>query len=505
LKQRFWSAVYLLLVVAFLRHLASFWMPLVGFSSWIQFGNQLNPPLRMLEQVDFFVFDGAGYDGQFYAQLACQPDLSNPELKTSIDNLPYRARRILSCWLAHWMGGGDPWWTLQAYAMQPVLAWLGLAVLLLRWYPPGSLDHALRWSLTLLGWGLLGTIYQSVPDGLALLLMLGALMLLERGQRGGAVGLVALASLLRETSLLALVMFWPGCGEGRRRWLRASLEVLLAMLPLGLWLAYLKWGLQLNQNAGSAAFGWPGQGWWGKLLELLALDFGGPHRWLFVCTGLAFVGLTLQALYVLARPHPQEQVWRLAAVHAGLMLVLGQAVWEGHPGAALRVMLPLTLMFNRLVPQGKRGIALLLLGNLSCLSVLLYPRVGERPGLTFRHHLCREVLVRPDPGWVPSRAGDGRPRMSSRRPLSEIRLVNSGKSPRHLSWHGSLRCTQGARVRWERDGQVLWQGLVGRQEVAFELPPLRLEPGEHRLEVEVEAPPDTWLHAIGQVVEVVVP
>lgn len=503
MRRRLWTAAYALVVLLFLRHLASLWLAYVGFTPWIQFGSlTTTPPLRMLENVDFFVHDNWGYDGQYYAQMACNPDLSDPELRRSIDNLPYRARRILGCWVASLMGGGAPWWTLQAYALQPVLAWLGLAVLLLRWYPPGSLDHGLRWSLTLLSWGLVGGIYQTVPDGPALLLIVAALMLLERGRRGWALLLVGLAGLTRETSLLALVMFLPRFGEGRRRWLLSALEVLLGALPLVLWLTFLKWGLQLSQDAGTANFAFPGQGWWGRLQEVWALDMQSLHAPLYLCTRLAFVALTLQALVVMARPRLNDSAWRLGAVHVGLMLLLGEAVWEGHPGAALRVLLPLTLVFNRLVPRGRGGMALLLLGNLSCAVHVVLPRQPERPGLTLRHHLHREVQVKYNPHWVPSRTRQGLPRCSTSRIHSEILLMHRGSSPLSLEWTGRLRCSAPARVSWELDGVLLWHGEVGPDEVSFRLPRLLLGPGQQAIQLQLDAPPGSWLHLIDHVVEV---
>ena len=47
------------------------------------------------------------------------------------------------------------------------------------------------------------------------------------------------------------------------------------------------------------------------------------------------------------------------------MIFLGAAVWEGYPGAASRVLLPMTLAFNILVPRGWKWWGVLLLGNLS--------------------------------------------------------------------------------------------------------------------------------------------
>ena len=57
--------------------------------------------------------------------------------------------------------------------------------------------------------------------------------------------------------------------------------------------------------------------------------------------------------------------WRVGAVFLTLMLVADPVVWEGYPGAYTRVLLPMTLAFNLLLPGRKWFWPLLVLGNLS--------------------------------------------------------------------------------------------------------------------------------------------
>jgi hypothetical protein len=45
------------------------------------------------------------------------------------------------------------------------------------------------------------------------------------------------------------------------------------------------------------------------------------------------------------------------------MLVLGPAVWEGHPGAIARIMIPMTIAFNILLPRDRWFWPLWILGN----------------------------------------------------------------------------------------------------------------------------------------------
>jgi hypothetical protein len=50
------------------------------------------------------------------------------------------------------------------------------------------------------------------------------------------------------------------------------------------------------------------------------------------------------------------------------MIFLGDAVWENYPSAAARVLLPMTVAFNLLVPRGRFWPILLVLGNLGVLA-----------------------------------------------------------------------------------------------------------------------------------------
>ena len=113
----------------------------------------------------------AGYDGAYYVQLAMHPTLDNPELEKSIDNLPYRARRMLFCWAAWLLGLGQPAWIIQAHALLNVLCWLGLAILLLHWFPPASAGDVLRWFGVMFSHGVCMSVRHSLVDAPSLLLL----------------------------------------------------------------------------------------------------------------------------------------------------------------------------------------------------------------------------------------------------------------------------------------------------------------------------------------------
>lgn len=91
------------------------------------------------------------------------------------------------------------------------------------------------------------------------------------------------------------------------------------------------------------------------------------------------VALTTQFLFLIFRPAIKQPWWRIGMSFAILMIVLGDAVWEGYPGAASRVLLPMQLVFNVLVPRGRAWLPVLILGNLTLLGApsALQPPEGD--------------------------------------------------------------------------------------------------------------------------------
>ena len=72
---------------------------------------------------------------------------------------------------------------MQAYALQNVLCWLGLAALLLRWFKPVDWDNCLRWAAVLFSSGLIVSVRGSLVDGPGLLLVAAGVALFESGSR----------------------------------------------------------------------------------------------------------------------------------------------------------------------------------------------------------------------------------------------------------------------------------------------------------------------------------
>ena len=90
---------------------------------------------------------------------------------------------------------------------------------------------------------------------------------------------------------------------------------------------------------------------------------------IYWATFATVAALAVQALFFVLRWRPAERWWRVGAAFAGMMFFLSTPVWEGYPGASTRVLLPMTLAFNVLVPRTGRWLPILLAGNLTVRGV----------------------------------------------------------------------------------------------------------------------------------------
>jgi hypothetical protein len=205
-----------------------------------------------------------------------------------------------------------------------------------------------------------------------------------------------------------------------------------AAAPLAAWIAYIRWRVGPG-GAGTRNFAWPLEAWIGKWTATFAALSTGADL-LVWATLLATVGLTVQAAFFLARPRWQERWWRVGAPFVALFLFLGPAVWEGLPGAATRVLLPLNLAFNVLVHRARAPLWWLLAGNLTVAAGLLaledvprdpteisvtleaWPRRAAAARLEFRvRSLAPRVLIARQHGreiWRASVGADFTPRQS---------------------------------------------------------------------------------------------
>jgi hypothetical protein len=295
--------------------------------------------------------DRWGFDGQYYAQIALDPLLRDPQLKQAVDDPRYRARRILLPWLA-WLGGlGRPAWILNAYAAMNLVFWVGFSVLLIVLFRPHSWAGLAGFAAMLVTCGVIESMRASLVDFPAFVLLISALVL---GGTGGA-GVLALATLARETSLFGLVGLW----DYRPPWritVRGNLRLaLIAAVPFLLWLGYIAWRLRLATTVDGQNMDWPLRGMMGKLGEFSVRAAHGDipwRRWYAAFFSseplhalLTIVATLTQCVYLFTHREWSDRFWRVGAFFVPFFLCIGFLSWTTH-FTVTRHALPITLAFN---------------------------------------------------------------------------------------------------------------------------------------------------------------
>jgi hypothetical protein len=340
----------------------------------------------------------------------------------------------------------------------------------------------------LFGAGVLFSVRLALTDLAALLLTAAAVWLVERGRPGGAAGVVGLAGLTRETAVLGLAALWPDFRSAPRRYGRMLGWLGVALLPVLLWLAYVRYRLG-GSGAGQGNLSWPLAGWLGRWPELAAGGAATGNPILQAESLLEHIALTVQAVYLLMRPRKECPWWRVGVAHLVLLACLGHAVWGGFPNAATRVLLPLTLVFNVRVVRDRARVAWLLLGNLSVVAGVhaLWVVPGTPHELPVHHAPAGRHLLETDGRWsVAEWKGpwrwswcDGTGGLNFRIwPWPErvrVELQMRGITPRELEvWH---------------NGTLVWRGQIGDRPQWISLPGLPVERGNLRLELRSPGPP----------------
>jgi hypothetical protein len=298
-----------------------------------------------------------------------EPLLRDPAIDRAMDLAPYRARRILFSWTAYALGLGRPAWILQAYAVQNVLAWLLLAWVLLKWLPPTGVRPLVGWLGILYTHGLLASVRLSLLDGPSLLLIAAAVRSLAAGRPLVSAGVIGLAGLGRETNLLAAAALPAARRWTRKEWGTATLQALLVVLPLLLWTDYLYSIYRSTAFAGEEHLATPFAAYltkWRATVVGVQSAPAGP-AWQSLA---ALVGLTVQGATLASRLAWRDGWWRIGMAYLILMLLVHSVVWDGHPGAVTRVVLPLTAAFNIHLPEGRWFWPTAIAGNLTVLPGL---------------------------------------------------------------------------------------------------------------------------------------
>ncbi|MBW7896792.1 MAG: hypothetical protein H3C27_16925 [Opitutaceae bacterium] len=504
LRKRGWQPAVMIAygvgLVVFALAFANFYIPGKGFTYLMSFGSREEARrIDALKNLNYHVqSDSDGYDAQYYVQIAMDPTLQDPQLLTAIDSLPYRARRILIAWTSHVLGFGQPEAILNVYVLQNALTWFLLAFTLWWWFPPSGWSNFLRWIGVLFSFGLCVSVRNSLVDGPSLFLIAFGVLLLESGRRWGATAVLALGGLGKETNLLggAALVDWPQDLSRPKRWPVLVAKGLLLVLPFALWLWYIQVTVGPAADLGARNFDWPLAAYgrkWAEVWTGLGQAESWRQGWINcgpLWSALMMVTLTVQMLYLLLRPAPSRAWWRIGCSFAVLMLFLGDAVWEGYPGAASRVLLPMQLAFNVLVPAGRGWLPMLLLGNLTLLAApaALEPPMGDGYKINGTEALVAQgengrFRVQFGREWYqPERRGERFWRWS--RASANVTLVNPHAFPIEADLTFILASLEPKQVSITRpDGEVLWRGPIGDYETPGAISDLRLAPGRNELHI----------------------
>ena len=479
------------MIAGFALLIGRYWNPYYGFTSLLQADPVTESLLpATLRDTPIFIHRDVGrYDGAYYAQIATSPTLRDPALAEAVDDLGYRARRILLSAIAWAAGGGDAVRTVHVYAWLNVFLWFGFAALLWRVLPVEAGGRALLgWAAVLLASGTLASVRLALTDLAAVTLLAAALQQSEKGRSVASTVFLGLGGLARETALLGLSALLPEQRMDLRGCARRGGLILLAVLPLAGWWWYLR-SAAGSSSAGTANLAWPLEGWVGRWSELVQLTRSEANHWLVVGAWLDVIALTVQLLYLLSHPQWRSPWWRLGALFAVLGLCLGPAVMEGLPGAAARVLLPLTLAFNVLAVRRRAALLWLVLGNLSVFGGIwsLWAPPGEPHTLSAHATWNQSYVLETDARWSVAEwnskwrwawcngTGGVTFRIWPWAPQARVELQVRGVTPRSLEvWHNQKR---------------VWQGQIGDRPQWIRLPELPVERGNLRLELRSEAPP----------------
>jgi len=361
------------------------WLPGYGLTRLIDAGRELNRRGTAVyratpKYMDPYPGNRWGFDGQYYAEIALDPFLRDPQFKIAIDNPPYRAHRILLPFLA-WIGGlGRPYWILNVYTVLNPLFWLGYVAILFVLFRPYGWRGLAGFAAMLLTCGIIESMYRSLTDFPAFVLMTLAAMI---GGTGGA-GVLALAALAREVNIFGfsgLAVLEPPWGKALKRNIVLGL---IAAGPMLLWFAYVGWRLRTGASLAGAGFGFSPQAVIARFQDAVSGMVGGNLDWpahaILLRFGDAVVALregeidwlgflkisdihalltivaTLtQCLYVVTHPEWRNRLWRIGAFFVPYFLCISYQVWEKDSYfTATRHALPIALAFNLVLAMRPR-------------------------------------------------------------------------------------------------------------------------------------------------------
>jgi hypothetical protein len=475
----------------FLLLIARHWHPVYRFTAFLQMSVENDHPrISAIRELPIYLHPGTGsYDGQFYAQIACDPAIISAELPAAIDNPAYRARRILAPALAWLLAAGQPAWIVHTYSILNVIAWLALAAIAWRLLRVADLRTFVAWAGLLFSAGALHSVRFALTDLVALAFFAAGFLALESRRTALATGLLALGGLGRDTCLTAAPALWNGPWRSPRAWLRNALLSSAMVAPFALWLIYLQFRFP-DVNPNPAVITAPGLGLLEKLQATFAALGSTNDPFLSWSTLLAVIAILAQTAYLLARPKPQDPWWRASIPCIALMLLLNHEVWEGDPGAITRVLLPLQLIFNVLASRQRAPLIILLAGNLSLFSGLAPYRATSTDLRELGHgHIAdAAIIAHTTDGWYPVEKSRSQSRTWSQA-TSRLELKAwPGTTHTTAALSFKLRAYSTCTVTIRQHDRVLWQGRLNTEKKPIVLKGVLIEQGRASIDFSSDSP-----------------
>jgi hypothetical protein len=320
------------------------------FTRLIYFGaNFQDSALPEVKELGPAVESSNGYDAQFYAQMAIDPLLKNPQLKRALDNPGFRAQRILLPMFAYLAGLGKPSAIVDIYALLNLFFWLLLLFGLVHYLRASTTRDYLCIFAAVFTTGALISVQRALTDLPAATLGFYACAL----SGASAWVMLSLAILMRQTSLMFLARFvWP-LPKDRAEVLALALRVVLVITPFGLWLIYIHHVFGPGVES-PGHFGWPFRDWvlfvhakWQALRATpLELNSGSVNLWewrLFEL--LAPLSVTVQVCSFAIWRSPRCPYWRMGVGFAVMFIFLTSHVFIEQIEYC-RIVLPMTIAFN---------------------------------------------------------------------------------------------------------------------------------------------------------------
>ena len=390
---------------------------------------------------------------------------------------------------------------LNVYSALNPLFWIGFAFMMARLFRPYGWRGLAGFAAMLLTCGVIESMWGSLTDFPAWVLMTLAVMI---GETAGA-GVLALAFLAREVSALGIVgllEFQPPWPAAIKKNIRLGLIV---ALPFLLWAAYFTWRFKwMVAPAGGENMDWPLRAIAEKLGQVAVKVRHGDIVWLqfykneYLHAVLTIIAVVTQSIFLFSYRRWENRLWRVGVAFVPAFFCIGAPQWVHH-FTVTRQALPITLGFNVILAMrpGRRWLVWFRLGN--CFvpygiykfafydtetpQAAEFSVVGAVPGES-------TASVRAATGW-------DRPERNRRRiwrwalqPEAGLVLTNPQARPLEAELDFVTMSFQAEDLRVKVRGAVVWSGhLNGKDTLTVRTPPFALPSGETVVTVETTQPP----------------